>query len=296
MSTREPEFELVPEDAHCIRYLEHGADSQLIRWHYHKEYELHLLVSTRGKAFVGDYIGPFAPGCLVLTGPNLPHNWITLGDMGSGIRDRVINFSHEFMVSLMQSIPEARQLETMLESSVYGLQFTPHVTEQVLPLFEEVSQSEGFSRVAAFLKIMAHLAASKAYTTLSSRRYNHQHDQKTIAHINRVVNYITQNFTQDITLEDAAAQLNMGPVVFSRFFHRATGQRFKDVVLQLRVSKACEYLEMTDDPVTNICFNVGFSNVSNFNRRFLAIKGMTPTEYRKNIAQRDRRAREHILL
>lgn len=279
-----------------MRYLEHGADSDLIRWHYHKEYELHLLISTRGKAFVGDYIGPFAPGCLVLTGPNLPHNWITLGNLGDGIRDQVINFSHEFMEGLMQTIPEARSVRKMLDDSLYGIQFTPHVSEQVQPLFQEVSQSDGFPRVAAFLKIMAHLAASNAYTTLSSRRYNHQHDQKTIAHVNRVVNYITQNFTQPITLENAARQLNMGPVVFSRFFHRATGQRFKDVVIQLRISKACEYLEMTDESVTNICFNVGFSNVSNFNRRFLAVKGMTPTEYRRNIAQRDRRSRDHILL
>lgn len=295
-----PEFELVPDDAHCLRYLEHGADSSLIRWHCHKEYELHLIISTRGKAFVGDHIGTFKPGCLVLTGPNLPHNWITIGDMGEGVRDQVINFSQEFMLRLMEIIPEARSLSAMLEASLLGLQFDPHVTRQVMPLFNLVRDQTGFPRVTAFLQIMDTLARSHAHTTLSSRSYSQdtltQRDRATMAQVDRVVNYITQNFTQPITLADAAAQLNMGPVVFSRFFHRNTGHKFKDFLLRLRVSKACEILETTDVQVTNICYDVGFNNLSNFNRRFLAIKGMTPKAYRESSAQRDINTRNHILM
>ena len=61
-----------------IRCLEHGAPHPLIRWHYHEDYELHLIVQSRGKVFVGDYIGGFEPGNLVLTGPRLPHNWVMI--------------------------------------------------------------------------------------------------------------------------------------------------------------------------------------------------------------------------
>ena len=64
-----------------VRCLEHGFPNPLVRWHYHEEYELHLIVQTRGKVFVGDYIGHFEPGHLVLTGPRLPHNWIS-SDVG----------------------------------------------------------------------------------------------------------------------------------------------------------------------------------------------------------------------
>lgn len=63
--------------AGLLRYVSHGAPSPLIRWHYHEDYELHLVVATSGKFFVGDYIGNFEPGNLVLTGPRLPHNWIS---------------------------------------------------------------------------------------------------------------------------------------------------------------------------------------------------------------------------
>ena len=66
-----------PEAGGFLRCLAHGIPSPLIRWHHHDEYELHLIMATSGKVFVGDYIGHFQPGHLVLTGPRVPHNWIT---------------------------------------------------------------------------------------------------------------------------------------------------------------------------------------------------------------------------
>jgi len=77
-----------------VRYLEHGFPNPLVRWHYHEEYELHLIVATRGKVFVGDYIGQFEPGHLVLTGPRLPHNWIStdVPEPGVALRDMVLQF------------------------------------------------------------------------------------------------------------------------------------------------------------------------------------------------------------
>ena len=66
-----------PEGCGFLRCLAHGIPSPLVRWHHHDEYELHLIMETSGKVFVGDYIGHFQPGHLVLTGPRLPHNWIS---------------------------------------------------------------------------------------------------------------------------------------------------------------------------------------------------------------------------
>ena len=70
MSIMTPKIELVDRTLRSIRYLEHGWPTELCRWHAHEEYELHLVVATRGKAFVGDYIGEFEPGYLYLTGPH----------------------------------------------------------------------------------------------------------------------------------------------------------------------------------------------------------------------------------
>ena len=104
--TRAPELELdvgrssslgyePPGSYGCVRCLEHGFPNPLVRWHYHEEYELHLIVASRGKVFVGDYIGQFEPGHLVLTGPRLPHNWISTEGVpaeGVALRDVVLQF------------------------------------------------------------------------------------------------------------------------------------------------------------------------------------------------------------
>ncbi|MEL7209337.1 MAG: hypothetical protein AAGK32_14065, partial [Actinomycetota bacterium] len=60
-----PEFEITDPSIGAVRYLEHGYPSSLIRWHCHNEFELHFIVASSGKAFVGDYIGPFRAGHLV---------------------------------------------------------------------------------------------------------------------------------------------------------------------------------------------------------------------------------------
>ena len=51
-----------------IRCLEHGYPTPLARWHCHEEYEFHIITATSGKTFVGDWIGPFEPGHVVLCG------------------------------------------------------------------------------------------------------------------------------------------------------------------------------------------------------------------------------------
>ena len=86
-----------PETAGFIRCLSHGFPTPLARWHYHDEYELHIITATSGKTFVGDWIGQFQPGQVVLTGPRLPHNWVTtdLPEGGVPLRDLVIQFPHE---------------------------------------------------------------------------------------------------------------------------------------------------------------------------------------------------------
>ncbi|CAB3783977.1 hypothetical protein LMG28614_01820 [Paraburkholderia ultramafica] len=81
----------------------HGYPYRTVRWHFHPEYEIHLIVATTGKMFVGDHISSFAPGNLVLLGPNLPHNWVSDVPDGETIAQRnlVVQFGQEFVSSCL---------------------------------------------------------------------------------------------------------------------------------------------------------------------------------------------------
>jgi AraC-like DNA-binding protein len=78
---------------------------------------------------------------------------------------------------------------------------------------------------------------------------------------------------------------------FSRFFRRATGITFPDFVNRVRVNRAGQLLMESDRLISHICYEVGFNNVSNFNRRFLEVKGVTPSEFRRQADHRFGRAR-----
>lgn len=282
-----PEFELIPDQSHSVRYLSHGNDSPLIRWHFHREYELHLICKTEGKVFIGDYVGDYKPESIYLCGPNLPHNWVANAPAETGTRDKVITFTERFMTCLMEDMPEFQVLKPMLDDSRFGIEFTKSGSRPLMKLFDKIGESRGTTRLLAFLTLLDELAQSGEYRILSSRLYEEETDPDIDERINVVVEYLARNYHREISLEEVAHLLSLSPYYFSRYFKQATGRGFTDFLIRLRISKACERLEMTSDSITRICYEVGYSNIANFNRQFLKIKGMTPRQYRDSLTVRD---------
>jgi AraC-like DNA-binding protein len=295
---RQPELELdharpsslgyeSPVQPGLVRCLAHGFPTPLARWHFHDEYELHLITATSGKAFVGDWIGPFQPGHLVLCGPRLPHNWVSLDLPQGGVteRDLVIQFRHEPIVNAAQMIPELAEVMPLLERARHGIEFFG-LSERAHARWMCVKGARGIQRFAAFCDFLADLIQCTDYRLLSNVQMQGEDDDTGLDKINAIVDRITADVAQPLSAGDLAATLDMSESQFSRFFRRSTGNTFTDFVKRIRVNRACQLLMETDRPVTHICYEVGFNNVANFNRRFLEVKGMTPSEFRR---QSDRR-------
>lgn len=124
--SRSPELGYeAPNEVGFVRCLAHGFPTPLARWHCHDEYELHLITATSGKVFVGDWIGPFQPGQLVLTGPRLPHNWVTMDMPEGGVaeRDLAIQFAHPPLLLASQTISELKEVMPFLARARHGISF-----------------------------------------------------------------------------------------------------------------------------------------------------------------------------
>lgn len=270
------------DETGLVRCLAHGFPSPLVRWHFHEEYELHLITETSGKAFIGDWIGPFQPGHLVLCGPRLPHNWISLDIPVGGCegRDRVIQFRHEPIASAADEIPELREVLPLLERSRRGIEFFG-LSEAAQSYWNGIKASRGLRRFGVFCEFLSDLAQCSDYRLLSSVQIQGSEGDVQLDLINDIVNRIMADVAQPISMADVATELNMSESRFSRFFRRSTGNSFTDFVNSARINSACHLLMQSDHFVTDICYQVGFNNVANFNRRFLEIKGMTPTEFRR---------------
>lgn len=286
-----PEFEIVHEGAETIRYLEHGDPSELIRWHAHDDYELHFIVASSGKVFVGDYIGSFSPGQLILTGPRLPHNWISFSDNDSvPLRDMCIRFSHETFSQGAKLIPELNEVLPLLARAKSGIEFLDLDMDYIKEQFVGVRETSGLERVIKTLPLLNTLAHWNRYRLLSTVQIDLKSSDVSQRKINTVVEYVSNNYSTDISLADVSNLIGMSDSHFSRFFKKATGNRFIEFVNRVRISRACILISETDLQIATICFQVGFNNVANFNRRFHELKGITPREFRYQSKAREETA------
>lgn len=270
-----------------VRCLAHGFPTILNRWHYHPEYELHLIVATHGRAYVGDYIGTYEPGHLVLTAPGLPHNWLVDNLPPGGIQTpihKVLQFKDEALRQGSQHLGALDELVPLFERARYGIEFFG-MSALAENWFEEIRSSSGLTRLSIFLRYLAELAQCKDYRLLSESRVQGVSDANARQDA-EIIEFAAINALDDIALKDVADKFGMSEKYFSKHFKRVTGNTFMDFILRLRVNKACELLSDSEMYIASVCHAVGFNNVANFNRHFFKIKGMTPSNFRKRSVDR----------
>jgi AraC-like DNA-binding protein len=139
----------------------------------------------------------------------------------------------------------------------------------------------GLPRLAAFLELLGLLQDSDEYHVLSSQEYSPSLEYGSLDALQRVFAFVLANLHRDIRLADAADLAQMSESAFSRFFKKNSGNNFTDHVNRLRTWKAAQLLLESEMQVTEICFEVGYFNISNFNRTFMRHYHMSPSAYRK---------------
>ena len=260
----------------------HGYPHDVAKWHFHPEYEIHLISASTGKFFVGDHIGQFAPGNLVVTGPNLPHNWIS--EIGPGecvpSRDIVLQFSREAVQQMVAAFTELQPVVGMIDDASRGLQFPDHVGLALVPLMMELADAHGCHRVELLMSLFDRLSSCSDRRVLAGPAYHIDAQRYMSSTINQVLSYIQQNLPGTLRETDVADLVGMSVSTFTRFFRRQTGSTFVQYLNRLRLNEACELLMCSTLSVTDICYRVGFNNLSNFNRQFRAMKGMPPSRFR----------------
>lgn len=283
-SKAQPEFEVIvggPQES--FRWNVHGYPHHLAKWHYHPEYELHLIQQTTGKMFIGDHVGDFGPGSLVLTGPNLPHNWVSDIAPGDYVRNRdmLVQFKDALVRDAMRMWPEFKEIEPLLHEARYGIAFHGDAALLGANVLRQIGQVTAMRRLLLLFELLHELAISPERKTLSSRDYSDAPDSAAADTIKQVISFLMKNIAKDVHLSDAARFFGMSEPAFSRFFKRNTGHGFVHYLNRMRVNRACDLLAGTDKPVTDVCFETGFNNLSNFNRQFRRLCNLAPSEYRR---------------
>ena len=245
-----PHLEIVQvREDQSFKIWSHGYPFRTVRWHFHPEYELHLVTATTGRMHVGDYIGP-------------------------------LQFTAGFIDSCLTLFPELRFLQPLLSDAHRGVRFPVALAQQLRPLMTALLDTAHAQRLALFMEIMDRLGHASRREMLASIGFQPDPSAYLSATMNTVLQHIGCNFTSELREADMAVLSRQSVSAFSRSFRRHTGMVFVQYVNSLRIELACQHLCQAELPVTDICYAVGFNNLSNFNRRFLAAKGMPPSRFR----------------
>lgn len=291
--------EVIPADPHhSVRWHEHDYPSPVARWNYHPEYEIHLIRKGSGRFIVGDHIGTFEAGHVALIGSGLPHDWISDLEPGEVIRNRdaVIQFDANWVQQSSELLPELTEVSSLLEESARGLQFLGETAVAAAESIESIGVNRGVARLQHLFELFSILtrapASERVY--LADEWFMPQLDSQAAAVVDIVLEYVFTNYAGEVRMSEAAALVGMSEPTFSKYFKRSTGQNFSDLARKLRIAHARRLLERTDLPVSSICYEAGFSNLSNFNRHFRNDLGMTPRQYRRKWEQQGTRSDEEL--
>ena len=247
--------------------------------HCHAEYEINLVLLSDGKHIIGTREEPFSEVDMVIIAPFVPHVWKAREE---GNRVITVQFSGKMLDFPMLRLRQFRSIETFLKRAVPAAKF--HLSEDD-PLVSEVlalAQAKDFDATVAFLRLLNSMA-EREFTILGDVDSGMR--QSRSRRVARVMEYSQEHLGETIRLSDVSSLVDMSDLAFSHFFKKHTNLSYITYLNGLRISRACRELESTAMSVSEICWDCGFNNKSNFNRLFLQAKGMTPSAYRKYISR-----------
>ena len=248
-------------------------------WHQHPEIELTWILKGSGLRYVGDSVEPFHAGDFCLLGSNLPHTWLTSeNELRAMVRSLVVQFDPDRWGKEILELPEFARIADLLDRASHGLCFEGRLAAKTRrKMFGPTSPLRRFT---ALLEILEELAHSDA-RPLSLAPWAHGRRRDTDSRLNTVFAYLSENARSEVSQADAARRVRLSPAAFSRFFRRAAGKTFQAYVTDLRLSEACRQLLESKRTISEIAFDAGFGNLSNFNRAFRLARGMPPGEFRR---------------
>jgi AraC-like DNA-binding protein len=264
-------------------------------YHYHPEYELKYVIQSKGKRFVGDNVENFQEGDLVLLGPNIPHYWnndpIYYERDDLKVSAYLVMFSENFLGDEFFSLPEMMPIKQLLTKAKGGI-FFPHVDKNCIPIkLKELIASNGPLRIMKMLDILLELANAKIRPLLTETFVAElqliNFSDGSLRRLKKVHEYVNANFNNKILIRDVAELANLTSHSFCKYFKKTTKKTFMTFLSELRVCHAKKLLIENEQTISDICYASGFSNLSNFNRKFKAINKMTPKEFRNHYANKE---------
>ncbi|WP_299605480.1 helix-turn-helix transcriptional regulator [uncultured Aquimarina sp.] len=250
--------------------------------HQHEEIQISIIISGEGSLIVGDAITDYKPNDILVFGSNVPH---VLKSASSDEESYMISlfFTRESFGKSFFELPEFEDLSDFFRSSAYGIRVLSKKQKLKKQFLRILEKENRFDRFVVFLKILQLLKTAHTQTISSfiSKRVYTDNEGKRMA---KVFKAVMDEFSKDFSLKEAADLANMTPNAFCRYFKTRTNKTFFQFLIEVRIENVCKLLSKEKEiTISQASYSSGFKNLSNFNRKFKEIKGITPSAYKRRL-------------
>jgi AraC-like DNA-binding protein len=256
-------------------------------WHYHPEIELLFIKKSSGTWLIGDHIGHFKNGDMVLIGADLPHCFRHengyLSRKGATAGETIcVKFVPDIFGSQFLNMPETKAIKNLLTKCSCGLQLTGKLKATLSAIIEKMQDAAPGKKLVYLLAVLEEIAESKAYIPLSSTGFMQSAADTGKDKITLIFEYTFTHYNEKITLHQVAALLNMTTPSFCRYFKNKTNKTYIRFLMEVRIGYACRLLAEDEKNVSEVSYECGYNNMSHFNQQFKTITKKTPLEYRRD--------------
>jgi AraC-like DNA-binding protein len=272
----------IPKPEHATLIVQEDLGKKFYsKLHQHQEIQISLIKEGEGNFIIGDFVGEFNEGDIFVIGENLPHVFNS---------DESIKKVHMISLFFMKSaygerfftMPEFKDLESFFSNSLLGFKLDPPPNEisDLIQTLPNISKLQLFITFFEILRLMHQSSIMTFSSLIHTKIYGEEEGNR----MRNIFGYTLDHFDKNISLNQIAQIANMTPNAFCRYFKQRTNKTYVNFLLDIRIGNACKLLtKKTDLSIAEISFKSGFNNLTNFNRKFKSIKGMTPSEYRNSI-------------
>lgn len=257
----------------AFRYADQSFDAP---WHFHPQHELTFIEESTGTKFIGDYVGPYQVGELVLLRSNLPHCWKNQLEEEGKAKSVVIQWDK----GIFAKVPELAALLRLLRTAARGLLFAADDVQELIPRVQGLPDLKGYQLYVQLLSILLELSECR-YTTLSENRFIDDLPTEYSDRMSKVHDFVEVNYQRKIYLKELAQLVSMSEQSFSRFFSKMMGRPFFSFLNEYRINIAGRMLVDTDWSVAQIGFACGYESLPFFHKQFNKFKGESPSKFRK---------------
>jgi AraC-like DNA-binding protein len=245
-------------------------------WHFHPQHELTYIEQSVGTKFIGDFVGSFEPGELVLLRSNLPHCWRNNVDA----TNFAISYVVQWNVGIYPQIPETAAIHHLLKTASKGIIFEKAEIADLIPVIKKLPEFSGQDQYIQLLFLLQQLARCK-YRTLSDSSFIDDLPSEYGSRMAKIHDFVANNYSRKICLRELSELISMSEQSFSRFFTKMMGRSFFTFLNEYRVNIAARLLLDSDQSIAEIAFSCGFESLPFFHKKFLKAYQVTPAKHRK---------------